>query len=299
VERRLNDGRWEQVREQRLNDGGLLLVILDITQEKAHEVALTQAKMSAEAADRAKSNFLAMMSHDLRTPLNAIIGFSDMMQSGMLGPVASLKYLEYARDIHRSGHILLGVINEILDLSKIEAGRYELYTEDIAVAAVVEECVSVLSVTVRQRDVKLTFTTCHLLRVRADNRAFKKILLNLLSNAVKFTPPGGRVSLNATSASDHMIAFSVTDTGIGIAADDLDRIFEPFRRADASVARAYEGTGLGLAITKGLVELSGGRLSLESEVGIGTTVTVWLPAAARAGSLASCEGIALRANPAA
>jgi two-component system cell cycle sensor histidine kinase PleC len=298
VERRLNDGHWEQVREQRLHDGGLLLVILDITQEKAREVALTQAKMSAEAADRAKTNFLATMSHELRTPLNAIIGFSDMMQSGMLGPAGSLKYLEYARDVHRSGHLLLGVINEILDLSKIEAGRYELYTEELAVAAVVEECVSVLSVTARQQDVELTFAASHLLSVSADNRVFKQILLNLLSNAVKFTPPGGSVSLNATSTSDRMIAFAVSDTGIGIAADDLDRIFEPFRRADPSVARAYEGTGLGLAITKGLVELSGGRLSLESEVGIGTTVTVCLPAA-QAGSLASCEGIALRVNPAA
>jgi signal transduction histidine kinase len=298
VERRLNDGRWEQVREQRLNDGGLLLVILDITQEKAHEAALTQAKMSAEAADRAKTNFLATMSHELRTPLNAIIGFSDMMQSGMLSPVGSLKYLEYARDVHRSGHLLLGLINEILDLSKIEAGRYELFTEDIAVAAVVEECMSVISVTARQRDLKLTFTTDHLLSVRADNRALKQILLNLLSNAVKFTPPGGRVSLNATSDSDRMIAFVVTDTGIGIAADDLDRIFEPFRRADASVSRAYEGTGLGLAITKGLVELSGGCLAVQSDIGIGTTVTVWFPAA-QAGALASCEGIALHVTPAA
>jgi two-component system cell cycle sensor histidine kinase PleC len=298
VERRLNDGRWEQVREQRLNDGGLLLVILDITQEKVHEAALTQAKMAAEAADRAKTNFLAMMSHELRTPLNAIIGFSDMMQSGMLGPVGSLKYLEYARDVHRSGHLLLGLINEILDLSKIEAGRYELFTEDIAVAAVVEECMSVISVTARQRELQLTFAIDRLLSVRADNRALKQILLNLLSNAVKFTPPGGRVSLNATSDSERMIAFVVTDTGIGIAADDLGRIFEPFRRADASVSRAYEGTGLGLAITKGLVELSGGCLAVQSELGIGTTVTVWFPAG-QAGALASCEGIVLQVTPAA
>jgi signal transduction histidine kinase len=295
----VNDGRWEQVREQRLDDGGLLLVILlDITQEKAHETVLTRAKMSAEAADRAKTNFLATMSHELRPPLNAIIGFSDLMQSGMLGPVGSLKYLEYARDAHRSGHLLLGLINEILDLSKIEAGRYELFTEDIAVAAVVEECMSIISVTARQRDLKLTCTTDHLLSVRADNRALKQILLNLLSNAVKFTPPGGRVSLNATSDSERMIAFVVTDTGIGIAADDLNRIFEPFRRVDASVSRAYEGTGLGLAITKGLVELSGGCLAVQSEVGVGTTVTVWFPTA-QDGALPTCEGIALQVTPAA
>lgn len=286
VERRLNDGRWEQVREQRLSDGGLLLVILDVTKEKAHEEALTEAKKSAEDANRAKTDFLSTMSHELRTPLNAIIGFSDMMLTGVFGPIGSSKYLEYARDVHRSGHLLLDMINDILDLSKIEAGRYELYPENISVAPIVEDCVSVLSVTAHQRGVELTFTVSGHLRVTADIRALKQILLNLLSNAVKFTPPGGRVSLDAAAAPDGKIAVALTDTGIGISADDLDRIFEPFRRGSASISRAHEGTGLGLAITKHLVELSGGRLALESEVGLGTTVTVWLPAA-QAASFAS------------
>jgi signal transduction histidine kinase len=291
VERRLNDGRWEQVREQRLSDGGLLLVILDITKEKIREVALTEAMMAAEAANQAKTRFLATMSHELRTPLNAIIGFSEMMQTGMFGPIGSPKYLEYAGDVYRSGHYLLAMINDILDLSKIEAGRYELYPEDIDVAPIVEECVSILMVTAKQRAVELTFTVVGPLRVTADNRAFKQILLNLLSNAVKFTRPGGRVSLNASAAFDRTITVAVADTGIGIAAGDLDRIFEPFRRADASVAREHEGTGLGLAITKGLVELSGGRLALESQVGLGTTVTVWLPTA-QVDSFANWAGIA-------
>jgi two-component system cell cycle sensor histidine kinase PleC len=285
VERRLNDGRWEQVREQRLNDGGLLLVILDITEEKAREEALTQAKMLAEQANRAKTDFLSTMSHELRTPLNAIIGFSDLMLTGVFGPIGSPKYLEYAKDVHHSGHLLLDMINEILDLSKIEAGRYELYPEDVDVAFIVEDCLGILSVTAQQRDVALTSTVSGLLSVTVDDRAIRQILLNLLSNGVKFTPPGGRVNLDATTASDGMVAITVTDTGIGIAAADLDRVFEPFRQANASVSRAREGTGLGLPITKRLVELSGGRLTLESQVGLGTTVTVWLPAT-QAGSLA-------------
>src|SRR5712691_8434952 len=218
VERRLNDGRWEQVREQRLSDGGLLLVILDTTEEKAREVALTQAKMAAEDANRAKTDFLSTMSHELRTPLNAIIGFSDMMATGVFGPIGSSKYLEYAKDVHRSGHLLLDMINDILDLSKIEAGRYELYPEDIGVAPLVEDCVSVLSITAQQRDVNLAYTVSGPLRVKADDRALKQILLNLLSNAVKFTLPGGRVSLDATAAPDGTIAVAVTDTGIGIVA---------------------------------------------------------------------------------
>jgi two-component system cell cycle sensor histidine kinase PleC len=279
VERRLNDGRWEQVREQRLSDGGLLLVILDITKEKTHEVELIQAKQAAEEANRAKTRFLATMSHELRTPLNAIIGFSDMMLTGLFGPIGSPKYLEYAGDVHRSGHYLLTMINEILDLSKIEAGRYELYPEDIDVGPAIEECVTILAVTAQQRDVDLSYTVGGPLKATADNRAVKQILLNLLSNAVKFTSAGGHVSLNAATATDGTIAITVTDTGIGIAAEDLERIFEPFQRADESLARAHEGTGLGLAITKGLVEMSGGRIALESQLGSGTTATVWLPPA--------------------
>jgi two-component system, cell cycle sensor histidine kinase PleC len=291
VERRLNDGRWEQVREQRLRDGGLLLVILDITEDKTQQMKLTEAMMAAEGANQAKTKFLATMSHELRTPLNAIIGFSDMMLTGMFGPIGSPKYLEYAGDVHRSGHYLLSMINEILDLSKIEAGRYELDPEDIDVAVVIQECVSIVRVTAEQHDVELTVTASRPLHANADNRAFKQILLNLLSNAVKFTPPGGRVSLRATIAAEGMITVAVADTGIGIAATDLDRIFEPFQRGDASVARAHEGTGLGLAITKGLVELSGGKLALESQSGLGTTVTVWLPAA-RPGLIVKQEGVA-------
>jgi two-component system cell cycle sensor histidine kinase PleC len=180
------------------------------------------------------------------------------------------------------------MINEILDLSKIEAGRYELYPENLDVGSIIEDCVTVLSVSARQRDVRLTSTVRGFLSVKVDDSAIRRILLNLLSNAVKFTPAGGRVSLSAETTSDDMIAVAISDTGIGIAAADLDRIFEPFRRADAAISRAHEGTGLGLPITKRLVELSGGRLALESRVGLGTTVKIWLPA----GSLAKLRGVA-------
>jgi signal transduction histidine kinase len=278
VERRLNDGRWEQIREQRLSDGGLLLVILDVTKEKAREAALIEAKSLAEEANRAKTDFLSTMSHELRTPLNAIIGFSDLMVNGVFGPIGSPKYVEYAKDVHRSGRLLLDMINEILDLSKIEAGRYELYPEDVSVARLIEDCVSVLSIIAQQREVELSFTVDDLLMARVDERALKQVMLNLLSNAVKFTLAGGRVRLEATAALDGAIAIVVSDTGIGIAANELDRIFEPFRRGEASISRVHEGTGLGLAITKHLVQLSHGRLVLESQVGLGTTVTVWFPA---------------------
>jgi two-component system cell cycle sensor histidine kinase PleC len=285
VERRLNDGRWEQVREQRLSDGGLLLVILDITEEKAREEALIQSKIAADEANRAKTDFLSTMSHELRTPLNAIIGFTDMMLAGVFGPIGSTKYLEYTKDVHRSGRLLLDMINQILDLSKIEAGRYDLYPEDLNVAPIIEDCVRVLNVVAQQRDVELTFTVGGIVSVKVDDRAIRHILLNLLSNAVKFTPAGGRVKLSATAACDGSIAIAVSDTGIGIAAADLDRVFEPFRQADAATSRAREGTGLGLPITKRLVELSSGRMAMESHVGLGTTVTVWLPAT-QAGALA-------------
>src|SRR5260370_9523372 len=201
------------------------------------------------------------MSHELRTPLNAIIGFSDMMLNGVFGPIGSSKFLEYARDVHRSGQVRLDMINDIVDLSKIGAGRYELYPEDICVAPLVEDCASVLGAIAQQRAVELTFTVDGPLRVKADARALKQILLNLLSNSLKFTPSGGRVSLDAMAAPDGSIAVAVNDPGIRIAADDFDRIFEPFRRGHASIWRGHQGTGLGLAITKNLVELSAGRLS--------------------------------------
>jgi len=243
-------------------------------------VELNESRMEAETANRAKSQFLANMSHELRTPLNAIIGFSELILSGSLGPIGSPKYLEYAGDIHASGTHLLDLINGILDMSKIEAGRYDLAPEEIDLAPVVEECLGFIRVRATEGGVALdNLRRADRLRVRADKRALKQILINLQSNAVKFTPRGGCVSIAATRTEDGMVAIEVADTGIGIAAADLKRIFEPFQQADNSLGRAHEGTGLGLTIAKSLVELNGGTLLAASAVGVGTTITVRLPAA--------------------
>jgi len=246
---------------------------------RSQSTELLKRREEADHANRAKSQFLANMSHELRTPLNAIIGFSDLMRNSVFGPIGSPKYLGYARDIHRSGEHLLGLINGVLDMSKIEAGRYDLQIEDVHLGNIASDCARIVSVPAEQAMIALAAAfDSELPLVRADARALKQILLNLLSNAVKFTPKGGRVSVTAASVPDDMIAISVTDTGIGIAEDELGRVFEPFRQAESATARNYGGTGLGLAITKRLVELNGGSLVIESRVGVGTTVTILIPA---------------------
>ena len=263
---------------------GLLLhqLGLQIDTEAAlrrREQELLISRNDAEVANRAKSEFLANMSHELRTPLNAIIGFSEFMASGGLGPAGSPKYLEYARDINRSGRHLLDVISELLDMSKIEAGQYELYLDAIELAPVTEFALRLVAG--RAEAGRLTLTNrvgIELPRLRADDRALRQILLNLLSNAVKFTPPGGNIAVSA-AVDDDMLAIRVTDSGIGIPAADLERVLEPFRQIRGTMNRPHEGTGLGLAITKRLIEMQGGRLQLQSEVGQGTTVTVRLPIA--------------------
>jgi signal transduction histidine kinase len=223
------------------------------------------------------------MSHELRTPLNAIIGFSDMMSAGMHGPLGSPKYLEYIRDINLSGHHLLDMITGILDMSKIEAGKYALSLQELDVVAVAAFCVRLVLDRAAKGGIALVNqVTSGLPRVRADETAVKQILLNLLSNAVKFTPAGGTVTVSAAAGRDGMMRLTVADTGIGIAAADLARVLEPFRQVDRTLARRYEGTGLGLAITKRLVDLHGGSLSIDSTPDKGTAVTVRLPLAAPA-----------------
>jgi len=247
---------------------------------RQHAVALAESRQEAEMASRAKSQFLANMSHELRTPLNAIIGFSDVMTKGVFGPIGSPRYMQYAADINRSGQHLLELINGVLDMSRIEAGQQALAAEDVDLAPLASECLGYLSVRADDSGVALeNGVGVEQLRVRVDRRALRQILLNLLSNAVKFTPRGGRVRIEARSEGK-AIAISVADTGIGIPAADLDRIFEPFQQAESTVARRREGTGLGLSITKNLVGLSGGSIVVASEVGKGTTITVRLPTAA-------------------
>jgi signal transduction histidine kinase len=252
---------------------------------RGQSIELKRRRDEADRANQAKSQFLANMSHELRTPLNAIIGFSDLIQRGVLGPIGSLKYLDYVKDIHRSGQHLLGVINGVLDMSRIETGHYDIRLTDVDVDRALKECVSLLRLDADQAAISLVIDVGTTLpRVRADQRALKQILLNILSNAIKFTPRGGRVSMSVTHAANGRIAIAVADSGIGIAEEDLERIFEPFQQSDETLSRAYGGTGLGLAITKKLVELNYGTISIESQRGVGTTVTVELTAG-RAGGV--------------
>lgn len=244
-------------------------------------VELEQARHRAEAASRAKNTFLAHMSHELRTPLNAIIGFSEAIRDRLLGPQWSERYFEYAVDIHQSGVHLLSLINDVLDLSKIEAGRYDLAPEVVALDQILIDCKTLVRERARDGQVDLIDRTAgRLPTVEADRRALKQILVNLLTNAIKFTPPGGRVLIEAEDAADgDGLALRVIDTGIGISSDALPGVFEPFARGDSSTSRKVEGTGLGLAISRRLAEMHQGRLGIASEPGQGTTATLWLPPA--------------------
>jgi signal transduction histidine kinase len=254
---------------------------VEIAERRRAEINLRSAKEQAEVANRAKSEFLAMVSHELKTPLNAIIGFSDILANQTLGPIGKTQYLDYASDIRDSGHYLLKIINDILDLSRIESGNLTLIEEQVELVSVVQSAVRLIKP--RAEAAGLTIETqfpSGILIVVADARAMKQILVNLLSNAVKFTPKAGRVTVSVGLEAGRP-TIAVADTGIGIPAKDLGRVCEPFVQVDTSLARRFEGTGLGLTLTKRLVDLHGGELVLRSTVGSGTTVTVRLPAERR------------------
>ncbi len=239
---------------------------------------LTNAYDQVATANRTKSEFLANMSHELRTPLNAILGFSELMSNATHGPLGNPKYEEYTKDINDSGRHLLALINDILDLSKIEAGRLELDEEEIDVAMTIGSCMVLVKERARNGGVKLkTDIPDGLPALHADKRKLKQILVNLLSNAVKFTPAGGEVTLKVWSRPDSGYVFQVIDTGIGIALADIPAALSPFGQVDSRLDRKYEGTGLGLPLTKSFVEMHGGSLDLQSEEGAGTTVTVRFP----------------------
>jgi len=252
-------------------------IMQDITPQKEHEQALREAKEAAENAYASKSRFLANMSHELRTPLNAIIGFSDLIEKQMLGPLGNERYLDYIGAIRESGQHLLDLISDILDMSKIEAGKYELTLEPLNLTQTVRAVTQMMEA--RAMDGKLT------LRARlpdedviisADRRALKQIMLNLLSNAIKFTDAGGQVEISLEQ-DDASATVAVRDTGIGIPAHKIADVLKPFEQVSNAFTRRHEGTGLGLAITKDLVELHGGQLGIESRLGEGTTVTVRIP----------------------
>ena len=274
----------------------LMLVAQDITERKreeemlqaSHDVlenrvrertkALFAAKEDAEMASRAKSEFLANMSHELRTPLNAIIGFSDIIKHEMFGNIGADTYLDYAGHIKDSGEHLLNLINDILDVSAIEAGKLELREEEVDIQAVVEACLRLVNERAKKNGLSvLADVSASLPNMFADERRIKQVLINLLSNAVKFTPKGGQVTIEARLEGQGSLILSVKDTGIGIAQEDIAKVLSPFGQVDSSLAREYEGTGLGLHLTRNLVELHGGTLVIESEVGKGTEVSAHFP----------------------
>ncbi len=239
---------------------------------------LAHARDQAEAADRAKSEFLAMMSHELRTPLNAVIGFSEIMKTEALGPIGSARYREFADDIHASGQHLLDLINDILDLSKIESGKSRLCEEEIEIVKLVDSVVTLVRESARENAIEIELDhAADLPDMLADRRKLKQILANLLSNGIKFTPAGGKVSLRSWFDADSGHVFQVADTGIGIALEDIPKALAPFQQIDSKLSREHAGTGLGLPLTKALVELHGGTLDIQSEVGVGTTVTLRFP----------------------
>jgi signal transduction histidine kinase len=237
---------------------------------------LRLAKEAAESANRAKSEFLATMGHELRTPLNAVIGFSEIIMDAVMGPVDG-RYREYARDIHKSGQHLLGLIGDVLDLSKVEAGRLELHEGAVDVGRVIAACRRLVIERARANGVAIEEAVApDLPPLMADELRLKQIVLNLVSNAVKFTPAGGRVSVAASVAEGGM-TITVADTGIGMRTEDIPAALEPFRQVDDALNRRFQGTGLGLPLAKMLTELHGGTLEIASEPGRGTTVRVRLP----------------------
>jgi PAS domain S-box-containing protein len=258
--------------------GGIINTFTDITEQQAAKTEILRAKEQAELANRTKSEFLANMSHELRTPLNAVLGFSELMGNATLGPLGNPKYEEYTKDINDSGRHLLALIDDILDLSKIEAGKLELDEEEIDVAKAIRSCMVLVKERAKdggvklQRDIPQELPALH-----ADARKLKQILVNLLSNAVKFTSKGGEVTLKAWWRPDSGYVFQVIDTGIGIALADIPIALSPFGQVDSRLTRKFAGTGLGLPLTKSLAEMHGGSLDLQSEEGAGTTVTVRFP----------------------
>ncbi len=275
---RLADGRWLRVSRSRTQDNGFFLVISDFGDVKEREERLNEARRLAEEASQAKSTFLANISHELRTPLNAIIGFSEILSGEMFGKLGNPKYVGYATDIFESGRHLLTVINNVLDLTKSQAGQLQLALEMVDLRQIVESCAAIMRDQCARGELRLTVNVpAAPLSLVGDPAKLRQILLNLMSNAVKFTEPGGLVAVDAETGPGAFATLRVSDTGIGMSADDIPVALAPFGQVDSRLARRYDGTGLGLPLTKALVELHDGAIAIESECGKGTVVTVALP----------------------
>jgi two-component system cell cycle sensor histidine kinase PleC len=270
------DGRWLRIYERHVPDGGIIGLWSDITSLKLAQLEARNAREMAEAHSRAKSAFLANMSHELRTPLNAIIGFSETMSRELLGPIGAPRYREYADDIHKSGVYLLDLINDILDLSRIEAGKRELVPERVDLGELIEEAMRMISPVAQRSRVTVKATPGASMAAVVDRRAVQQILLNLLSNAIKFSPEGASVQI-LLRRSEELAVITVIDQGPGIPADKIETLGRPFVQVDDVLSRRQPGSGLGLAITRALTELHGGTLLIESRLGHGTQVSVHLP----------------------
>ncbi|UXN04185.1 ATP-binding protein [Bartonella sp. HY406] len=310
-ERKLLDGKWLKVNERRTEDGGFVSVGTDISalkeaaqkaidvqkrlynfvtelrtsrtaqKQKTEQVSLLNEQLKeekdrAESANRAKSEFLANMSHELRTPLNAIIGFSQMMSAGTFGPLGNERYNEYMEDITKSGTHLLTLINDILDMSKIEAGRFSIDREQLDAATVMSDTLRIMAITAQEKHVALAAKVAQTMPMYADSRALKQIFLNLVSNAVKFTPAGGHVSVHS-SIKNKMLFVTIADSGVGIPKTALNKLGQPFEQVENQFTKTHTGSGLGLAISRSLIELHGGTLRIFSREGKGTIVSLRMP----------------------
>jgi two-component system cell cycle sensor histidine kinase PleC len=288
---RTRDGHWFLHQKKLTTEGDTLCTYQDVTALKSVETdlrmsldglrrALTdaqRARSEAESAAQGKIDFLVSMSHELRTPLNAILGFSEMLTQEIFGPLPNARYREYAQIIHDSGSHLLGLINDLLDMSKLDAGKLEMHFAPVDIGRLLIDCVHGVEAQARKSGIGLCIEMHNAVeRFEGDEKRLRQMLLNLLSNAIKFTPEGGEVRITVFRRGES-IGIAVSDTGIGMKEDDIPKVLEPFGQVDSPMARKHDGTGLGLPLTKELAEQHGGTLLLESTVDVGTTATILLP----------------------
>ncbi len=250
----------------------------DITQRKEADIALMEAKVQSDMASRAKTEFIANMSHELRTPLNSIIGFSDIMKNEVMGPLGQDMYKEYVADINKSGRGLLKIINEILDISKIESGNRELNEGEFYSGPILQKCIELYAGRIKDKNITLMNDAKDMPRLLGEELSIKQVMVNIYSNAIKYTPTGGRITLFTNYDLDGTFRFSITDTGVGMSEKDVEKALSPFGQLDNALDRSGSGTGLGLPLAQAMMGVHGGRIEILSEKSIGTTVTLVFPA---------------------